>query len=112
MNKTEMGILGEDIAVRMLELKGYKIIHRNYRCQWGEVDIIAEKDSEISFIEVKARRNYSYGRPCEAVDLKKQKHIRNTAISYLREKDKGRIFYRKINFDVVEIVIEHIKNAF
>ena len=102
----------EEAAAKILESGGYKILDRNYRCTSGEIDIVAERDLEISFIEVKTRRNYRYGRPCEAVNQIKKKHIRNAAISYLKEKNNGRIFYRKINFDIMEIVVEHMKNVF
>ena len=112
MNNKELGRIGEDMAVRMLMAKGYRILDRNYRCQTGEIDIIAARDRKISFIEVKTRSGYLYGRPCEAVDQKKQKNIRRTAVSYLRETKAGGYVYSNIGFDVVEIVIEHIESAF
>ena len=112
MNNLELGRAGEEAAAKILESGGYKILDRNYRCTSGEIDIVAERDLEISFIEVKTRRNYRYGRPCEAVNQIKKKHIRNAAISYLKEKNNGRIFYRKINFDIMEIVVEHMKTVF
>ena len=112
MNNKELGRIGEDMAVRLLKAKGYVILERNYRCRTGEIDIIAARDRKISFIEVKTRSGYLYGRPCESVDKKKQKNIRNTAVSYLREKKAGGYVYSSIGFDVVEIVIDHIENAF
>lgn len=112
MNNIELGRMGEDMAVRLLKAKGYIILDRNYRCRTGEIDIIAAKDRKISFIEVKTRSGYLYGRPCEAVDRKKQKNIRTAAVSYLRETKAGGYIYGSIGFDVMEIVIEHIENAF
>lgn len=112
MNNKQLGELGENTAAEILASSGYKILERNYRCKWGEIDIIASKNSNISFIEVKTRRNYNYGRPCEAVNAKKQQHIRNAALCYLGETENRGVIYKQISFDVVEIVIEHIKDAF
>lgn len=112
MNNVELGRIGEDAAVRLLEAQEYEILDRNYRCGCGEIDIIAAKDAEISFVEVKTRRNSVYGRPCEAVDHRKQRHIRDTAICYLRDSDRNRCRYRRMHFDVIEIMMEHIRDCF
>ncbi len=112
LNNIELGRIGEDAAVKLLEAKGYEVLERNYRRSCGEIDIIAEKDAEISFIEVKTRRNADYGRPCESVDYRKQRHIRDTAIFYLREDCAQRGGYARMNFDVIEIMINHIKGSF
>ncbi len=52
--RKEVGKLGEEIASKFLERKGFKIVLRNYRKPWGEIDIIAEKDDVVRFVEVKA----------------------------------------------------------
>ncbi len=52
--KQKVGQVGEDLASKFLESKGYRILDRNYRKKWGEIDIIAEKDDIVHFIEVKA----------------------------------------------------------
>lgn len=62
---------------------GFKIIKRNYRCKIGEIDIIAIKDNILRFIEVKYRKNNSYGAPVLAVNAKKQKTIYTTAQWFL-----------------------------
>ncbi|MGN1200825.1 MAG: YraN family protein [Candidatus Caccovivens sp.] len=110
-NKIE-GVSGEILALNFLKKKKYKIITTNYRNKVGEIDIIAEKDGIIVFVEVKSRSTLAYGRPIEAVDFRKKNKIKKTAELYL-------MFNRKsecdVRFDVIEIVgdtITHIENAF
>lgn len=112
MNNVQLGRIGEDAAVKILQSKGYEILERNYRCKSGEIDIIALRNSEISFIEVKTRQSYRYGRPCEAVGYRKQQRIRTTALHYLNEMRNKGVFYRNMTFDVMEIVAEHMKRVF
>lgn len=107
-----LGRAGEDAAAGMLESRGYIILDRNYMSPEGEIDIVAEKDGSIVFAEVKTRRGTMYGRPCEAVDGRKRSRIRKSAICYLREKRCGREGYGRIRFDVIEIAINHVKDAF
>ncbi|MDO4393948.1 MAG: YraN family protein [Bacillota bacterium] len=112
MNNRELGIIGEDTAARLLSCEGYEIVARNYRCRFGEIDIIAYHEDCLHFIEVKTRRGHEYGRPCQSVTYPKQARIRKTAVFYLNEiREKGcRI--PQIQFQVIEIVIERIENAF
>lgn len=112
MDNKHLGKIGEDAAAEIIRASGYKILQRNYRCRQGEVDIIAARGNKISFIEVKTRRNRNYGRPCEAVDAAKQKHIRMAAIYYLKEMERKGYVPGKISFDVMEITAEHIEGAF
>lgn len=112
MNNSQLGRIGEDTAAEILRNKGFRILRRNYRCARGEVDIIAAKGPQICFIEVKTRQSMLYGRPCEAIDLSKQKHIKDAAVFYLREMENKGYVPAKISFDVMEIVVEHIKGAF
>ena len=81
--KQTVGEKGEKRACKYLELKGYKILERNYRCKLGEIDIIAEdKNKDIVFVEVKTRSSLKYGAPSEAVNQYKQIHIKKVA-SYI-----------------------------
>ena len=59
--RQRLGKKGEDAACTYLERKGYVICRRNYRCRYGEIDIIAAKGGELSFVEVKTRRNLNFG---------------------------------------------------
>lgn len=83
MKTTELGKIGEEFAANLLELQGYRILERNFRCRMGEIDLIAEKDGEISFVEVKTRRSARFGRPAEAVSPEKQRRMRKAAEFYL-----------------------------
>jgi len=112
MDNIKLGKIGEDTAVDILRAKGFQILQRNYRCRMGEVDIIAVKGGLMSFIEVKTRQDMSYGRPCESVGKDKQRHIKNAAVYYLREMERRGYVPAKISFDVMEIVVGHIVNAF
>lgn len=106
----------EDAAVHYLVNTGYRIITRNYEKRSGEIDIIAEQDGAIVFVEVKYRTSRKYGTPSQAVNHSKQVHIVNTAKLFLQE-NTG--FERECRFDVIEITgrkndahLHHIKNAF
>ena len=105
----EFGRQGEDLAASYLEEKGYQILKRNQRTPYGEIDLIAARGSEVSFVEVKTRRNDHYGRPCEAVGAQKIYHIRRTAVHYLQEQE---MFYDDVRFHVVEVTLEQIRDAF
>ncbi|CDF57928.1 YraN family protein [Thermobrachium celere] len=103
MNKRVLGEFGEKAARQFLLNNGYKIIDFNYRNKYGEIDIIAEQNDSIVFIEVKTRSSNRYGFPCEAVDYRKQDKIKKVALGYLNERCIKRKFIR---FDVVEVYIE------
>lgn len=77
-----LGRKGEDIVVKYLKEQGYKILERNFRTPFGEADIIALKEDTYCFVEVKTRTSERYGKPCEAVDYKKQEKYRKIAWYY------------------------------
>jgi putative endonuclease len=103
-SRQHLGLIGEDIAANFLGSNGYKILSRNYRCRCGEIDIIATKDKELVFIEVKTRIGESYGSPAAAVTGRKQRQISRTAQYYLAENN---LFDASARFDVVSISINH-----
>lgn len=106
------GKKGEAKAVLFLKKHGYKILETNFKNKIGEIDIIAEKDGVIVFVEVKNRSTYGFGRPIEAVDFHKQSKIKKVAEIYLMIKNK---YYNDVRFDVIEVSddnLEHIENAF
>ncbi len=88
INLRAEGNRGEDIACDYLKREGYVIIHRNFRSQYGEIDIIAENEKHIIFIEVKSRTESpvqsQYGRPSLAVNAKKRDHILKSTKKYLQ----------------------------
>lgn len=112
VDNRRLGMIGEDAAAEILRNKGFKILRRNYRCSMGEIDIIAARGMQISFVEVKTRSSKNYGRPCESVGADKQRHIRMAAECYLKEMRNVGYIPAKISFDVMEIVAEHIEGAF
>ncbi len=94
------GAIGEVLAARFLRNKKYTILAANYRCRFGEIDIIAADRSYIAFVEVKTRRSDSLYTPREAVTAAKQRRIMQTAAMYL----SGNPIKRQPRFDVIEVV--------
>lgn len=82
LNQREVGTRQESRAAEYLESLGYHILVRNFRCRFGEIDLIAKQDDTYIFIEVKYRTGRTAGDPTSAVDGKKQKKISKTADYY------------------------------
>lgn len=78
-NTRDFGNTGENIACDFLRKNGYKILKRNFRSRFGEIDIIATKDGNLIFLEVKTRWSKKFGDPKEAVTVWKLQKIRKTA---------------------------------
>lgn len=87
MNKNSLGKKGEDIACRFLEKRGFRVIERNLRTPFGEIDIIAKKGTKLYFVEVKTRKSLEQGLPVEAVSRTKKDHIINSIYYYLKGKE-------------------------
>ncbi len=106
-----LGFLGETRSIKYLKKAGYRFICRNYRCPFGEIDIIAKNGNDICFIEVKTRKSDSHGAPQEAVDRRKRDKLMRTALFYIKEKKLKDCSFR---FDVVAVTdkINLIKDAF
>jgi putative endonuclease len=110
------GEKGEELAAVYLVDAGYRIIERNYRCLFGEIDIVAWEGETLVFAEVKSRRSEAYGAPQLAVGREKQNKISRIALNYLSEKH---LRHRPARFDVVAVLllpsrtrIELIRDAF
>jgi putative endonuclease len=95
-----LGRTGERLAAERLEECGYRILERNFRCRYGEIDIVAEEDQELVFVEVKTRRGDRYGLPEEAVTARKQRTIMQVAAYYLDQHESGHRLWR---IDVVAV---------
>lgn len=116
-NHIEIGKMGEREAAKFLKKKGYHIIQSNFRCRFGEIDLIARHKDTLVFIEVKTRKNNLYGTPGQAVNKTKQKKIVKTALYYLKRND---LYDQNVRFDIVEVLqhdhkvksIHVISNAF
>ena len=112
MNTRTKGNLGEDLAVKYLKKHGYKIVERNYTCQFGEIDIIAKHNGFYVFLEVKSRATADFGLPRYAVNVRKQQTIIACAKWWLA---RNQLMGSAARFDVVEIVGDQvylIENAF
>jgi putative endonuclease len=111
-DKRVFGDAGENLAVKYLENKNYKILKRNYVCPLGEIDVIARRENDLVFVEVKTRSTAAFGGALLAVTELKRRKTARAAISYIKRfKPK----YDNIIFDIIAITdgeIEHIENAF
>jgi len=110
------GKRGEELAAAYLVKAGYRIIERNYRCLFGEIDIVAQEGEILVFVEVKSRTSEAYGDPQLAVGRRKQQQLSRISVHYLAER---RLRHRPARFDVVAVKllpaghrIELIRNAF
>ncbi len=116
MDKAFVGKKGEDLAAEFLKAAGYDILIRNYRCVFGEIDIIAEESACLVFVEVKARASSRYGSPKAAITERKKKQISRTALEFINRK---KLSGQRARFDVVAIQFvdgkaqfELVRNAF
>lgn len=109
----EYGRAAERAALRFLRRRGFRILARNYRSPYGEIDLIARDGGAIVFIEVKSRAGLEHGDPREFVDDKKMRRIGRAACHYIR---KFGLEGRECRFDVLTFVhgkaAEHVKGAF
>ena len=78
----EVGKIGEDMARKFLEDKGYKIIEQNYKTKYSEIDLVAKKDKELIFVEVRTKIGENFGTPEDTLNNKKLSKVRYNAISY------------------------------
>ena len=113
------GRWGEDHAAEFLRKKGFTPVAANWRCRFGEVDLIVRNETYLCFVEVKLRKNSVYGSAGAFVDWRKQDKLRTCASLYLARHPTG----LQPRFDVVEIYapqgmdtktpeIFHLENAF
>ncbi|MBI1818996.1 MAG: YraN family protein [Nitrospirae bacterium] len=115
MKSLEYGREAETYAASYLKQKGYKIVEKNYKTRFGEIDLIATDRNTLVFLEIKARQNDHFGGPAGAVTRTKRQKIVKMAKFYLMSKK----IERDIRFDVLLIVgalespsVELIQNAF
>lgn len=114
-----LGRWGEALAAEYLRKKGYAILAANWRCRFGEIDLIASNRDCLCFVEVKLRKSAAYGQAGEFVDRRKQQKLRTAAQLYLTQQPTR----LQPRFDVVEVyapqgtdtkqpVVRHLENAF
>jgi len=114
--KQIFGADAEEAAVRHLEGQGFRIRDRNFHSRQGELDVVAEKDDLLCFVEVRMRSDATWGDPSQTVSFAKQRRVVQAALRYLQV---HHIADRMIRFDVVSIIgrgdaaqVEHIPGAF
>ncbi len=113
--RIELGKRGESLAIEYLKLNGYRILEKNWRTSHREVDIIAQDNNEIVFIEVKTRTGIYSGNPVEAVNVQKQRLLIDAAEEYIISNNID----LEARFDIISVIINghkqninHIKEAF
>lgn len=118
MGNKRLGDLGEDCAVEFLAARGYRILARQFRCKFGEVDIVALDKSTVVFVEVRSRSDEEHGLPYETINGPKRLRIRKAATAFQL---RYGLLDRDSRFDCVSVLfdddenlrdIELIKDAF
>ena len=111
-----LGQTGERIAERWLEFRGWRVLQRRYRNGHRDIDLIAEQQGTIAFVEVKTRRGVEFGGPVGAVNWRKQRELTRSAHVWIERHGRPGEQYR---FDVVAVVVahqrvrvRHVENAF
>jgi len=107
MTNKEIGAWGEKIAVNYLKKHNVKIIDRNIRTNYGEIDILGKKDDVLIFFEVKTRLTKNFGNPEDAVNYKKQEHMKNSALDFIQCNQDIEMDCR---IDVIAVNIDNKKN--
>jgi ribonuclease HII len=112
-----IGDFGEDVACEYLVSKGFKILDRNFRTEYGEIDVVSADTEYIAFVEVKTRSSTEFGHASEAVDSRKQEKLKLAAQEWLLRHDTA----LQPRFDVIEVYrdlsggkpgVRRITNAF
>jgi putative endonuclease len=110
------GLTGERVAERWLLRHGWRVLERRYRSGRRDIDLIAERDGLVAFVEVKARSGTSFGDPVEAVNWKKRNDLVRSASTWIDRHGRSGEHYR---FDVIGVLvtgghvrIRHVENAF
>lgn len=113
MNQRKLGSYYEALAAKYLQNIGYEILERNYRCRYGEVDLIAKDGDYLVFVEVKFRQSPSQGGSLAAVTRKKQQTLSKVAAFYLSSQWNRMDLscrFDVVGFDGAQITL--IQNAF
>ncbi|MBR1424397.1 YraN family protein [bacterium] len=112
MNKKEFGNIGEDFACEYLRKNGYEIVERNVHfSRFCEIDIIAKNKNQYIFVEVKTRKNDSFGTPLEAITKTKYNHIKTGVMTYISQHKIHSYRIDAIGITLYpELKVQHLKN--
>ncbi|WP_139904548.1 YraN family protein [Clostridium thermarum] len=118
INSIDIGIYGEDLALKHFLNEGYTLLRKNYRTKQGEIDLILKLKDILCFVEVKTRYNNNFGTPGQCIDIKKKKRIIKASLIFIYSE---KLLNYNVRYDVVEVVlnykndsysINHIEGAF
>lgn len=114
--RQEFGLLGERIAARWLKKQGWQLVAHRFRSGHRDIDLVMQRNDEVAFVEVKARRGERFGSPVEAVNSRKQRELKRSALVWVYRHGVSGHNYR---FDIVGILVNgqnvrvrHIEHAF
>ena len=114
--RRQVGGQGEEVAARFLASRGFRVLERNWSCPEGEIDLVAEENGVLCFVEVRLKTELSGGHPLETVTRPKRRKLLRAVQRYLAQNESGD---RPLRFDVVGIVVENgqrrltlVRNAF
>ncbi|HEX6316342.1 MAG TPA: YraN family protein [Gemmatimonadaceae bacterium] len=112
----QFGLQGERVAERWLRSRGWKVLQRRYRSGHRDIDLIAQRDELVAFVEVKARIGVNFGDPVEAVHWRKRQQLVRSAFTWIDRHGRPGDVYR---FDVIGVLVSgervrvrHVENAF
>jgi putative endonuclease len=103
LNRKQLGDFGEKVAAKFLKEHKYKIREMNFRCPLGEIDIVAEKEKCLVFVEVRTRTDSEFGTPEESLTAAKKKKLISLALTYLQSYEDIPPLWR---IDVVAVEVE------
>jgi putative endonuclease len=117
MKRKDLGNRGEHLALDFIKKKGFRVLETNYRCSYGEIDIIARQKDCLVFVEVRTKTNLAFGSPEESITNTKKRHLESAVNHYLQNQAKMPLSWR-IDLVAIELEsdnklkrIEHIENA-
>src|SRR5215467_8686732 len=100
LDKRDLGRQGEDIAEQFLRTQRYVVITRNYRCAYGEIDLVVQDCDTLVFVEVRSHTGPTFGDPLESITLRKQRQVAKAAAHYVL---RHHVADRPLRFDVVGV---------
>lgn len=114
--QSALGVYGEELAAGYLQREGMEILERNWRCDLGEIDIVARDGATLVVCEVKTRSSVVYGHPAEAVSPRKLRRLRHLLFRWLQERQRHA---PSVRIDVVSVlqgpsgppVIDHVRGV-
>jgi putative endonuclease len=107
---TDTGKAAEHYACRYLEKQGLKLIEKNYRCRYGEIDLIMRDKKTTVFVEVRYRSNPNFGSGAESINARKQQKLVTTANHFLQHNRQA--MNHQCRFDVISLSAAPDKSGF